>query len=404
MNQTGGDQRRGPVLLVGPSYRFASGLSAYTYRVSRALADDMDVAVILLRRLLPRRLYPGRARVGTTRVHCDYGGAQVLDGVDWFWFPSVFEALRFMRERPPQVVILEWWTVAVLHTYLLLAAAARRMGVPVVLEFHELQDPAEARLPAAAAANVVGLAGLLRLASAAIVHNAEDQALLGRRIGLGALPVHRVPHGPYDHLVSAAPADACGSGPDPAPTRLLFFGLIRPYKGLDDLLEAFEGLDRREVEDFTLTVVGETWEGWTAPAEAIARSRHRARIEFVNRYVSDEEVRAVFEAADALVLPYRRASSSGPLNIAMAAGLPVVFYGLPALVEAVDGYGGGVVVPPGDVASLRRALRTVRDLGRARYPAPRTWREVIDAYRRVIEEVAAGAEPSPGCRRRPTGE
>ncbi len=65
-----------------------------------------------------------------------------------------------------------------------------------------------------------------------------------------------------------------------------------------------------------MTIVGETWEGWTQPLRDVETSPHRDRIELVNRYVTDAEVRDHFAAADAVVLPYRRSSSSGPLQMA----------------------------------------------------------------------------------------
>ena len=69
---------------------------------------------------------------------------------------------------------------------------------------------------------------------------------------------------------------------------------------------------------YWLTVVGETWEGYTLPAERIAASRHGARITFVNRYVHDADPDAYLRGADAVMLPYRRSSLSGPLHVAMA--------------------------------------------------------------------------------------
>ena len=68
--------------------------------------------------------------------------------------------------------------------------------------------------------------------------------------------------------------------------------MIRPFKGLEHLVEAFEAIPESEIAGYWLTVVGETWEGWTLPAERIAASPRRDRITFVNRYVSDAELRA----------------------------------------------------------------------------------------------------------------
>ena len=107
-------------------------------------------------------------------------------------------------------------------------------------------------------------------------------------------------------------------------------------------------------------MVGETWEGWTAPDQAIARSPHADLIERVDRYVTDTELTAYFERADAVVLPYHRSSSSGPLQIAMSAGLPVV-------VTAVGGLvGGGPGLP------WRAAGAAARPYSSARRPPATT--------------------------------
>ena len=142
----------------------------------------------------------------------------------------------------------------------------------------------------------------------------------------------------------------------PAPFRLLYLGVIRPFKGVEDLVAAFSSLDPDQASKFRLSVVGETWEGWTAPDQAIARSPYADLIERVDRYVTDAELTAYFEQADAVVLPYHRSSSSGPLQIAMSAGLPVVVTAVGGLVEAVQDYPGAVLVPPQDRIALRECV------------------------------------------------
>src|SRR5262249_45192004 len=148
-----------------------------------------------------------------------------------------------------------------------------------------------------------------------------------------------------------APPDACN---------LLFFGTIRPYKGLEDLVLAFDTLEPHEIDRYWLTVVGETWEGWTLPTELIRRSRYATRITFVNRYVQDAEVAAYFAGADAVVLPYLRSSASGPLHVAMSHGLPTVVTRVGGLTEAAADYAGAITVEPRNPEVLRDALRQVR--------------------------------------------
>ena len=61
---------------------------------------------------------------------------EVFDGVDWFWGTTAPRASRFLTENRPDVVVLQWWTGAVLHSYLLLAVLAHRRGAKVVVEWH----------------------------------------------------------------------------------------------------------------------------------------------------------------------------------------------------------------------------------------------------------------------------
>jgi glycosyltransferase involved in cell wall biosynthesis len=271
---------RARICVVGSGSRFLSGISTYTVRLANALAGSHDVSAITMRQLLPSRLYPGRARVGAKLTDLAFApSVRAFDGVDWHWLPSLFRALDFLRRERPEVVVFQWWTGAVLHSYLALAAAARLLGARVVIEFHEVQDTGEARLPLARA--YVG----------------ADRDLLARHYPIDGRPLALIPHGPYEHYARAdrptarreAPTEACN---------LLFFGVIRPYKGLEDLVAAFDAIPDDEIGRYWLTVIGETWEGWTLPAERIAASRHRDRITFVNRYVSDEEVAGYFAGAD----------------------------------------------------------------------------------------------------------
>jgi len=353
--------------------------------------DQCETSVLLLRRLLPRILYPGKDRVGLRRASMEYrSDISVFDGVDWWWGSSLVRGLRFLRSRRPDVLLLEWWTAATLHTYLLLAIAARATGMRVVIELHELQDPGEAGLALARGYGHWGLRLLLRLAHGAIVHSKSDWQLFESNYGPMDVRVALVPHGPYDQYSDvsesedpaiAAAMAAVRAAPKDGVVNLLFFGLIRPYKGLEDLVRVFNSLPREEAEKLWLTVVGETWEGCTEPAQLIAESPHADRITFVNEYVPDEVVGAAFAHADVAVLPYRRSSSSGILHVAMSWGLPTVVTNVGGLPEAASGYAGAVFVPPEDLASLKDGLMKAAALVGQKFPDPRSWHDTVTAVR-----------------------
>jgi glycosyltransferase involved in cell wall biosynthesis len=384
------------VLVVGAGTRFLSGMSYYTIRLVNALAERYETSVITMRQLLPTRFYPGRDRVGTVRTRLEYGrNVRVLGAVDWYWLPSLVGPVLAMIRSRPDVVIFEWWTGTVLHTYLAVALVARLIGATIVIEFHEVLDTGEERI--GFARNYVRLLGPLfvGLAAGFVIHSESDRRPLARRYRLGSRPCAVIPHGPYDHHVPAA-ADSvtlCRAAP-PEALNLLFFGVIRPFKGLEDLVEAFDGLADDEVERFWLTVVGETWEGWQEPIRRIEASRHRARVTLVNRYVDEAEVAGFFAGADAVVLPYHRSSASGPAHVTMSHGLPLVVTSVGGLPAAVERYEGAIVVPPQDPAALRSAIRRLPELRGRQFSDPHSWQRTVERYGDLVDQLREAPGPS----------
>ena len=379
------------VLVVGAGTRFLSAMSYYTIRIANALSGQFAVAAIPMRQLLPTFMYPGRSRVGSAITRLDYDPAiKVLDGIDWYWGPSLLRDLNALRKWKPEVVIFEWWTGTVLHSYLAIALFAKILGASVIVEFHEVLDTSEERIPFARA--WVRLLGLpfFRLASGFVIHSETDRGPLEERYRLRARPCVLIPHGPFDHHVSKPAND--GSLPvahreAPKGVRnLLYFGIIRPYKGVADLIEAFGMLDDEEVERYWLTIVGEIWEGWDLPARKIQSSRYRRRITLVNRFVDDDEVAAYFAGADAVVLPYHRSSASGPAHIAMSAGLPLIVTAVGGLPAAVADYEGAILIPPHDTASLRDAIRRLPELCGRTYKDPHSWDRTVARYGELMEQ------------------
>ena len=295
-----------------------------------------------------------------------------------------------MRRERPDAVLFQWWTGAVLHSYLALALLARLSGARIIVEIHELQDTGEAGMaPARMYVRRFGRR-LMAMADAYIVHSEFDRAALSQSYPVHGRPVSVVRHGPFSHYAvdqagarREAPPDSCN---------ILFFGTIRPYKGLEDLVRAFELL-ADEDETCWLTVIGETWEEWTEPVELIESSPHRARITLVNRYVSDAEASEWFAGADVVALPYRRSSASGPLHLTMDAGLPVVVGDVGGLREAAAGYEGAALVEPANPESLRRGLLDAMAVRGRRFNDPSSWE---DNARAILQLARPEDLPAPG--------
>jgi glycosyltransferase involved in cell wall biosynthesis len=135
--------------------------------------------------------------------------------------------------------------------------------------------------------------------------------------------------------------------------RLLFFGLVRPYKGLDVLLRALA----QAPPDIRLRVAGEFW-GGTSETERLCRQVHIAdRVELRPGYVPSTEVPGLFRDVDALVLPYREATGSQATWSAFEFGVPVLATRAGSLAEGVEDGVNGLIAEPDDIASLAGTIK-----------------------------------------------
>ena len=172
---------------------------------------------------------------------------------------------------------------------------------------------------------------------------------------------------------------------------VLCFGLVRPYKGVDVLLEAF-----RELEGAELWIVGMPRMDM-APLRALA-ARCAAPVRFVERFITDPEIPAYFRRADVVVLPYRAIEQSGVLYTALAFGNAIVASSVGGFTEVGERDGAVRLVPPGEPAPLAEALanliadpaaRAELAAAAARAAAgPYSWEDVaartLDLYRAMI--------------------
>jgi glycosyltransferase involved in cell wall biosynthesis len=251
--------------------------------------------------------------------------------------PSHWNALRQIRRTlqrsPSRAVHLNNEQPALLPLY------PRLAGLNSVITLHDARSHAGESLQKRAF-HLLHLRLVRRFVRKVIVHSEAIRDALPAWFPRAR--VHIVPHVNYRRWARASPA-----APAP-PLRVLFFGRILAYKGLDVLLEAFAPLDPQH---FHLTIAGE---GAMPPVSA-------PNIDVLNRFVSDDEMAELFQAAHAVALPYRAASQSGVAHMAFAFGRPVVATRVGALAEAVRDGENGILVPPGDAAALSAALQRLAE-------------------------------------------
>lgn len=368
------------ICLIGPSKRFLSGVSYYTIRLSNALSEFAEVRTILFRKMLPKRLFPGWKRVGEELSKLEFDEkVRVYEILDWYNPISWLKAYRVAKKC--DAIIFEWWTSSVAHMYLAIGLLNRKK-IPIFLEFHEVVDPLEnAILPIRIYSRVMGR--LIRsFASHFVAHSEADKNLIADIYRISKRKISVIPHGLYDHYERIENArEILGIKENFV---ILFFGLIRPYKGLKYLIEAFEALPDEIAENSRLLIVGEVWEDKESLELAI-NSKRKEKITIVNRYVPDSEVSLYFSASDVLVLPYTRASQSGVAHIGMHFGIPIIATEVGGIKEALSDYPGAILVDT-KAKSIAEALKKVY-YERGKYDAPERlkWENIAKEWIRMIE-------------------
>ncbi len=133
---------------------------------------------------------------------------------------------------------------------------------------------------------------------------------------------------------------------------LLFFGLIRDYKGLDNLIEAMSLLGN----DYHLLIGGEVYDSYDKYDAIVKRYNLGDRVHFHNRYIADSEVVDFFCASDVCVLPYKSATQSAAVGTSYQFDLPVIVSDTGGLRAMVDPYGSGIVIEKSDPLLIARAV------------------------------------------------
>ncbi|HEX2097272.1 MAG TPA: glycosyltransferase family 4 protein [Solirubrobacterales bacterium] len=317
--------------------------SAFTPPYDRALAAALARAGVEVELLTSRFLYGSVPEPDGFRVEERFYRRSAARGLKaparrlFKLVEHVPDMLSLRRAIDADVVHYQWLTVPALDALLL---PSRR---PRVTTAHYILPPRPSRRQVSVARRVFD-----RM-DAVIAHSEHGAARLREEVGLDARKVRVVHHGAFDYLTrlrDEKPLPAELEGAD-SPV-VLFFGLLRPYKGLDTLVDAF-----REVEGAELWIVGNP----RMDVEPLRRLADGAggRVRFVTRFVEDAEIPAIFRRADLVVLPYRDAEHSGVLYTGLAFGKPLVLSAVGGFPE-VAARGAARLVSPGDRDGLAVAL------------------------------------------------
>ena len=366
------------IILLAPVPPFRGGIARHSQALARELAGRKGVRVSVesFARLYPRLLYPGQGdRDDSLSAPVEYPVRFQLDSINPLRWRAC--ARRVIAARP-DLVVMPAWTFFVAPVLGWIARRLRKAGIPVVMMVHNAYDHDGGSGKKALSRWQLAGADLF------LTHNAQLANDIADLTAARRIAIH--PHPLFDDY----PAPT-GRLPREHALELLFFGLVRPYKGLDIAIEA---VARSELADVRLTVAGEFWQGRAETDALIARLGLTNSVEIIDRYVSDAEAAEYFGRADAVLLPYRAATGSGVVALARHFRRPVVGSAVPGLAGEVIQRQDGWLFPPGDIDALASLLRHEVTRSRIAVMTPAledaarrlSWASFADALLGLIEE------------------
>lgn len=364
------------IVIVGPVYPYRGGIAHYTALLARTLAERHQVLVVSFQHLYPAWLYPGDSDKDPSQQPLSVDAEFLLSSLSPL---SWWQVARHIKQFRPDAVAFQWWTTFLAPAYASISAWLRRQGVRVLFVIHNVL-PHEPRPWDAWLTRLT-----LQQGHAFLVHTLREKERLSHlvpdaRSEVRFMPVLDVFTQP--RLFKADSRRRLGLADD-KPV-LLFFGLVRPYKGLRYLIDAVATL-RARGEVVQLVVAGEIWESKSVYVHQLAALGLEKQVRLEDRYIPNEEIPLFFSGADVFVAPYVNGTQSAAVRVAVSFGLPLVA-SEPAVADFDEEWTPFLrVVPKADATALADALQdAIHQPARPKLPVRDDWLEI----RQAIEVLA----------------
>lgn len=339
------------ITLVGPVFPFRGGIAHFTVMLARSLTEAGHILqLISFRRQYPQWLYPGQSDRDPSHAPIDFPAEYVLDPIDLLTWKKT---TRQVSEFHPDLVVVSWWITFWAPAFAALANDLQRKGLPIVFLIHNV-IPHEARFW-----DQWLTQSTLNHGNYFIVMTTQQEKRL-----LEIIPEAKTwlcPHPVYDMFASQPLSKSSARqrlGISQEEKVVLFFGIVRPYKGLRDLLTAISLL-KEQGKSFFLVVAGEFWQDISKYQQQIQHLSLENQVRLENRYIPNEEVGIFFSAADVFVAPYTGGTQSGAVKIAMSFHLPLVVTETIAENISAQEANGLCIVPPGDPYALAKGIQSL---------------------------------------------
>lgn len=338
------------VAVIGPVKPFRGGIAHSNTILCKNLAKKHILLAISFKRLFPKILYPGRFQKEKGKASKEFRTEFILDSINPL---SWLETAKRIKEFNADVVIFQWWTTFLAFCYWFLARMLKKHCRVCVICQNVLPHEESllhlflTKFFFKQAHNFVTLSKAEEKLLKKIMPEASVKTIVEptyeKIVGL-----KRVPKAKARKMLGIKHAKV-----------LLFFGFVRPYKGLKYLLKAMPKVLKKH--NCLLLIVGEFWEPKEKYLELIRELGIENNVRIVDRYVPDDEVALYFSASDAVVLPYTSSTESGIIQLAYGYNLPIITTSLGSAPDVIEHGKSGLLVKPKSVKALLNAINYFYD-------------------------------------------
>jgi len=365
------------ISMIGPVYPYRGGISHFTTMLAkRLLAAGHELQVVSFKKQYPTWLYPGESdkdfSPSRERVEAEYL-LTPLNPISWH------NSVQAISNFKPQQVIVPWWVTFWGPAFHHIISRLKKQSLPITILIHNTM-PHEAR-PWDRFVALRTLEGGDRF----IVMTEKEKGRLlsllpkAKKINIASLPIYQV----FKESTLSKPEIRRQFKLPEDQIFILYFGFIRPYKGLHVLLDAFKMLIDRGVETHLL-IVGEFWEDKMRYLSQIKSLGIENRVHIHDSYIPDDEVSKFFKTSDVFAAPYIGGTQSAALKTALGFGLPAVATDV-ILDDFLLSYPKQcVIVHAGDAEALAIGLQSqiihpVLGQGKITEMIDSSWKKMLDA-------------------------
>ena len=336
------------IILLGTTYPYRGGLATFNERLARQFQEEgHEVELWTFTLQYPSFLFPGKTQYSSEQPPANLTIRRVLNSCNPFNWLRVG---RQIRKAAPDMLVCCYWMAFFAPAYGLISRMARRNGKTKTIALVHNMMPHEPSIldKLFAPYFVASQDGFIALSESVKEDIEKIESSLPCGAGRGGVsPVSVSPHPIYDHYGERmSKAEACQALNIPADKQyMLFFGLVRAYKGLDLLLDAFAQI-KDQLPSLQLIIAGEFYEHEDKYRSQLDANKLSDRVILRNEFIPDADLRKYFGAADLIVQPYKSATQSGVTQVAFHFEKPMLVTNVGGLGEIVHDHQMGYACEP----------------------------------------------------------